>query len=975
MMTPRFYQSDAQAAVYAHLRTREDNPCVVLPTGCHAPGHPILMHDGRVKSVETVVVGDILMGPDSQPRRVLELRGGRAPMYRIVPRKGEPFIVNGGHVLSLACTNEGKNHPCNTRGGEIDNVAVDQWLGRSKSWRHLRKLRRVAVNFPPIQRPDLDPWALGALLGDGYLVGGVKFSKPDVEILDAVWAEMQRHGLHCRAIERGGAWHVSFAQAKACFARPNKVFQMLRDLGLAGCLSEDKFIPECYKRGSRADRMGVLAGLLDTDGSLSGSGYDFISKSRRLSDDVVFVARSLGLAAYCSECRKRCQTGFVGTYWRVCISGDCSIIPMRCTRKRAPERRQKKNPLVCGFGVEPVGEGDYHGFLLDGDHLYVDGSFTVHHNSGKTIVMAAICSDAVNRWGGRVAVVSHVKELLEQTVEKLMMMAPGTPVGIYSASLRRKELGYAVTVAGIQSIYERAAGLGAVDLIIVDEAHLIPLDGDGMYRQFIEDARTVNPRVRVIGLTATPYRMKGGLICGPNNPLNHVCYEVGVRELIDRGFLCPLRSKAGRARADLSGVHQRGGEFIAGELEKACDTDMLVESAVAEIIEETSARCSVLIFAAGVRHGEHIVATFERRGVECGWVDGDTPGLDRDRTIERFKRGELKYLANVNVLTTGFDAPGVDCVALLRPTMSPGLYYQMCGRGFRLAPTKEDCLVLDYGGNVLRHGPVDAITIKERRPGQPRLKECPGCRELVAFFELSCPACGHKWPPPPPPERGFGPRHDASATSAGVLTGQVSRETVDVQETIYRLHRKRDDPTGEAPPTMCVEYRVNLNQSFREWICFEHAAGGFPHRKACEWWRRMSEEPMPRTVREAVALAEAGALAPVLAITVEHKAGERFSNVVDWTVGPKPARRILDEDGCSDRAELELEDLAAWITQRAGSFSLAEVAAEFPGLANHAGGVEGALDELRTLCTRIGPDEWRIERTDCLEALADEIPF
>ena len=523
--------------------------------------------------------------------------------------------------------------------------------------------------------------------------------------------------------------------------------------------------------------------------------------------------------------------------------------------------------------------------------------------AGKTPVLARICDDAVNRWGGRVAVVSHVKELLEQAVEKLMAMAPGTPVGIYSASLRRRELGYAVTVAGIQSIYERAADLGAVDLIIIDEAHLVPLDGDGMYRQFIQDARTVNPRVRVIGLTATPYRMKGGQICGPDNPLNHVCYEAGVRLLIDQGFLCPLRSKSGRARADLSAVHVRGGEFIAGELEKACDTDALVESAVAEIIEETRDRRSTLIFSAGVKHGEHIVRVFQQRGIECGWVDGETPGLDRDRTVARFKSGELKYLANVNVLTTGFDAPGVDCVALLRPTMSPGLYYQMCGRGFRLAPTKQDCLVLDYGGNVLRHGPVDAIAVKEPRRGQKGeapLKECPKCREFVPAFERVCTACGHEWPAPE--RKAWQPNHDATATTNGVLTGQVTREELDVQEVTYHLHHKRGTEPGEAPPTMRVEYRIGLNEVVREWVCIEHE--GFAGDKARAWWARMSNQPFPSSVREAVALADAGALATVLAVTVERKAGDKFERVVDWSLGAKPPR-MQGSDGCSDAPDPE----------------------------------------------------------------------
>ena len=292
---------------------------------------------------------------------------------------------------------------------------------------------------------------------------------------------------------------------------------------------------------------------------------------------------------------------------------------------------------------------------------------------GKTPVIASICRDAVTLWQGRVLVLAHVKELLEQAVGKLDAMAPGLGVGVYSAGLGRRELEHPVTVAGIQSIWQRAGELGPVDLVIVDEAHLIPPDdGESMYRQFLADAKLVNPLMRVIGLTATPFRMRTGMICSPEGILNHVCYEVSVGQLIERGFLSALRSKAGKVKVDMSDLKIRCGEFVASEVEQAFDTDEVVESACAEIAAETRSRRSTLIFAAGINHGLHVVRVLgERHGIECGWIDGTTPARERESTIERFRSGALRYLANVNVLTTGFDAPNVDCVALLRPTASP----------------------------------------------------------------------------------------------------------------------------------------------------------------------------------------------------------------------------------------------------------------------------------------------------------------
>ncbi len=373
---------------------------------------------------------------------------------------------------------------------------------------------------------------------------------------------------------------------------------------------------------------------------------------------------------------------------------------------------------------------------------------------GKTPVMATICRDVVQQWDGRILILAHVKELLDQAADKLHTMAPDlwNRIGVYSAGLKSRDTDHPIIVAGIQSVYRRACDLGRFDLILLDECHMLPSDGEGMYRAFLADAKVVNPNVRLIGLTATPYRMTTGTICGPppDHLLNHVCYEVGVRELIVQGYLCPLKTKAGKRKADFQNLHLRGGEFIPGEVEALMDEDGLVSSACYEIIEHTKDRRSVLIFAAGVKHAQHVQRILNGLGHECGFVCGDTLPFDRTETLERFRSGGLKYLVNVNVLTTGFDAPGIDCVVLLRPTNSPGLYYQAVGRGFRLHPSKEDCLVLDFGGNILRHGPVDALQIKDRAQGNgdAPAKECPQCQTVVHAAYSVCPECGFEFPPP-----------------------------------------------------------------------------------------------------------------------------------------------------------------------------------------------------------------------------------
>lgn len=516
---------------------------------------------------------------------------------------------------------------------------------------------------------------------------------------------------------------------------------------------------------------------------------------------------------------------------------------------------------------------------------------------GKTPVMATVSRDAVGRWDGRVLILAHVKELLEQAREKLHLVAPEMwmETGIYSAGLKSRDTDHPIIIAGIQSVYRRAYELDRFDLVIIDEAHMIPPDGDGMYRTFLEDARKVNPNLRVIGLTATPFRMKSGMICAPENVLNHVCYEIGVRELIVQGHLCPLVTKGSRQEIDTSGLHVRAGEFVADEAEDLMDKDELVESACREILEQTGPRRSVLIFATGIRHGEHVAEVLRRMsGADVGTVFGETGNSARDRVIGAFKSSELKYLVNMNVLTTGFDAPNVDCVALVRPTLSPGLYYQMVGRGFRLHPGKENCLVLDFGGNVLRHGPVDAIrieTVNHRGNGEAPAKQCPECRSLIATGYSVCPDCGHEFPAR---ERR---NHEAKASTEGILSGEVTTTEYPVYDVYYTVHHKRGAP-DDYPKTLRVEYRIGFHQYQPEWICFEHT--GWARHKAESWWRRRSNALVPASAAEAEALANAGALCETRSITVRSVVGEEYPRITGYELGEKPPERkpgIDDELG------------------------------------------------------------------------------
>lgn len=519
--------------------------------------------------------------------------------------------------------------------------------------------------------------------------------------------------------------------------------------------------------------------------------------------------------------------------------------------------------------------------------------------TGKSVVIAKIVRDAVCNWNGRVLILAHVKELLEQNADKIRHLCPEIPIGVFSAGLKSRDTGEQVIIAGIQSVYTKACELGAFDLVVIDEAHLIAPDGDGMYRSFLKDMAVVNPNVRLIGLTATPFRLKGGLICQPDNLLNEVCFEAGLKEMIQQDYLSPLISKAGRVEAKLNELHIRGGEFIADELEEAMDKEELVNSACREIVDLTRDRKSVLIFTTSVKHCEHVATKITAySGKECAIVIGSTPPGERAETLSRFKgesvpddffsfKPPLKFLANVNVLTTGFDAPNTDCVVLLRPTNSAGLLIQMIGRGTRLCNGKSNCLVLDYGGNILRHGPVDMINVKNRIPGKgdTPAKKCPECLALIHAAYQKCPECGYDFPPP---DRS---NLSQTASTAGVISGQIDFTDFEVLDTFYAIYEKRGSP--DSPQTMRVDYRIGFNDFKSEWVCPEHR--GYAREKFVKWWRERAAGgcPVPTTACEAAQLASEGLLAEPEAITVKTVAGEKFEHVTGWRLKPRP---VLPED-------------------------------------------------------------------------------
>lgn len=468
--------------------------------------------------------------------------------------------------------------------------------------------------------------------------------------------------------------------------------------------------------------------------------------------------------------------------------------------------------------------------------------------SGKSVIIAGLLRRALEGWPDtRVVMATHRKELIAQNHQALMRIWPEAPAGIHSAGLHLRQIRQ-ITFAGVQTVARRAKSFGYVDFMLIDEAHLLSPNAGTQYQRFIEDLKAVNPNLRVIGFTATPYRLDSGhLVEGRGALFDGIAYDISVGMLVRRGFLAPLIGKPLETRFDTRGLHTRGGEFVEAEMAERFDRDEVTQEAVREIVHFGRERRAWMVFCVNVAHALNVRDALRRRGVAAEAVTGETS--NRDAILNAFKEGRLQALTSVGVLTTGFDAPRVDLLAFLRPTKSRALYMQCCGRGMRIAEGKKNCIVLDFAGNVEQHGPVDAETPKPRKwneasePGEnlPPLKACPACDAPLLIAARECAECGHVF------TFADRQRHDRTASTAAVMNLTAADTFWPVQDAEWSRHVGRQSRL----PSLRVDLLVQ-GKLVSEYLPFGRDDVG-SRRMAARWWlQHGGAEPIPESVEEAL---------------------------------------------------------------------------------------------------------------------------
>jgi superfamily II DNA or RNA helicase len=667
------------------------------------------MHDGTVKAAKEIAANDFLMGVDSSPRRVLSVCSGIDKMYRITPLNGDAFECNEPHILSLVCSGEISKRFTKS---SIHNLSVAEYLQLPKSVKHVLKLYKTGVEFPH-RETNICPYFMGVWLGDGDSKAPI-ITNMDKEIEDYIYEYAAKIGHVVTKRPNGDtrAFRYAFKSIKSGWN------DGLRG-GLTGLkLINNKHIPKQYLINSRAQRLKLLAGLIDTDGYLHHNGYEIFTVSEQLHKDIVYLCRSLGFAVSIAE--KPTAKGY-----RITFGGaGVEEIPVLIPRKKASPRQQIKNALRCGFEVEYIGTGEYNGFELDGDRLFLLGDFTVTHN---TVVFTDIIAKSVAK-GNRVLVLTHREELLKQASRSLTDFGVShglIAAGVTPAYYERAQIASVQTLVNRLDLYKRTCG--EPTFIIIDEAHhAVAGSWDTVLAAF--------PNAKVLGVTATPERLDGkGLGREAGGVFDKIVIGSTVTELIDLGYLATPIVYAPPA------PHDKGA--IIGD--------------VIGHWRKYAGGAPTVVFCRTVKHAQQVAADFQAAGVRAACVDGTLAKEERQRLLAGLGNGAVQVVTSCDIISEGTDIPAIGCAILLRKTQSLSLYLQQVGRALRVCAGKTHAIILDHVGNSLIHGlPTDEWnwslagetqrTKKDSQNEAIKVKQCESCYMVFRpVGKCACPSCGH----------------------------------------------------------------------------------------------------------------------------------------------------------------------------------------------------------------------------------------
>lgn len=407
--------------------------------------------------------------------------------------------------------------------------------------------------------------------------------------------------------------------------------------------------------------------------------------------------------------------------------------------------------------------------------------------SGKTFIFSHLIKRSIEiKHNIKIVIAMGRIDLVKQTEQAIARVIDRKHIGVYCGSLGRKEISRIITVASIQSI--ESVLLPNIDLMILDEAHNLD-QKNGSYLRFINKCLDKNPKLKIVGFTATPFRSTG-TIYGEDKLFKKISYKKTVKEMIAMQFLCEPKMKSSQNCFDTSQLRIRSGEYMAEDITKLVSDKELVRQQVEDAISRMKDRNCIVWATANIDHCNMVADVLMSMNERCTTIHSKLSKDTRSRNLSAFIGGSMRHMSFVTVLSEGFDHPPIDCVVLMRPTRSPVLYVQTVGRGLRPYPGKKECLILDYGQVILNLGPLDDPNVKGKKKdadGEAVLKECPKCFSYVFGGFKNCPECGHEFPPPSTPIE----KLDKKSYEGNILSEKSKPETIIAGPIVISMHQSK----------------------------------------------------------------------------------------------------------------------------------------------------------------------------------------
>lgn len=483
--------------------------------------------------------------------------------------------------------------------------------------------------------------------------------------------------------------------------------------------------------------------------------------------------------------------------------------------------------------------------------------------SGKSLVPAEFIKRTMFHYpNNRFLVTTHVKELIKQNYEKMQSVWPNAPAGIYSAGLKQKDILNPIIFGGVQSMVKIPDAFGHRDIMFVDEAHLISPNETSSYQKLIGRLRQINPKLKVIGMSATPYRAGQGMLTdgGLFTDIAHDLTSLdNFNKLVREGYLSPLIPKKTSIELDVSNVSMQAGEFVQSQLQHEVDKAEITWKALQEAVYYGQNRKSWLIYATGIEHANHIAEMLNKLGIECASVHSKQPSDYNDAALKAHKELRLRAIVSFGKLTTGLDHPEVDFIVMLRPTMSVVLWVQMLGRGTRVvyangfdlntiegrlaaitAGPKQNCLVLDFAKNSIRLGPINDPVIPRKKGdkgGDLPIKICEACGVYNHIKAVHCDPCGNPF--------SFQVKIKETAGTEVLIKGCEELPIIETFDVTYVTYGRKQKE-GKSPYIVAT-YFIGMD-AYKEFV--------FPESKNrkhfFDWWRMRSVTDPPTTTADAL---------------------------------------------------------------------------------------------------------------------------